>query len=390
MPSTSSLGLDNADPRKGLMIAPPAGVRGRLPPKTAAAIVKFLQGNLLLPLSHAIDQRSKREIVVGCFLLSALIAISEYLDKVHLSMVLFYTIPISIVAWYAGRRSALLLTALNMPIWALAIVMKGSSYALTAFSLNRFFLFSLLGVVVAHIRHLHDNLEALAERRAQALVREVAERERLEREMLEISEREQRRIGRELHDGLCQHLTGTAMVSHVHARRLNKAEERDNAQRILQLIEQAIWLARGVAKGLCPIETQSDGLMQAFEEFSATTSELFKVSCRFECDLPVLVETQATAAHLFRIAQEAVSNAIKHGKATDILISLKHVESGLQLLVSDNGRGFLDSTSTPQNAGMGLRTMSTRAKLIGGEFSLRHNKAGGIDIVCSVPDQADA
>jgi signal transduction histidine kinase len=221
------------------------------------------------------------------------------------------------------------------------------------------------------------------------LVREVAERERLEREMLEISEREQRRIGQELHDGLCQYLTGTAMVSHVHARKLAQPDEKESARKIVHLIEQAIWLARGVAKGLDPVDTQSDGLMQAFEEFSLTTSELFHVSCRFECDLPVLVESPATASHLFRIAQEAVSNAIKHGKATDILISLKHTESELLLSVSDNGCGFAEFSSS-DHSGMGLRTMATRTKHIGGKFSLKQNRTGGVEVVCSVPEHADA
>jgi signal transduction histidine kinase len=349
----------------------------------------YVWENYASPLGKALASRSRVEIEVGCALLMVLVGISEYLDKLRLSMVLLYAIPIAIAAWYAGRRSALALAVLGMPIWFTAILMKGDAQNLMAFGLNRALIFGLLAVIVAHIRDLHDNLEALADRRALALVSEMAERERLEREMLEISEREQRRIGQDLHDGLCQFLTGTAMITHVHARKLTKADESETARRIVDKIEQAIGLARGIAKGLDPVQTQSDGLMQALEEFSSTTSDLFGVRCRFECDLPVLLDAPATAAHIFRIAQEAVCNAIKHGKAKEIDISLEHTEQGLQLCVSDNGRGLPNGASC-QNGGMGLRTMAIRAKLIGGQFVVRPNALGGVEVFCSVPENADA
>jgi signal transduction histidine kinase len=343
----------------------------------------------LSPLSDAIARRSKLEIVIGCLLLSIVIAYCEYLDRLRLSMVLLYIIPISISAWFSGARSALALTVLSMPIWFTAIVMKGDHDHLSAFSLNRFVLFSLLALVVARLKVLNESLEHLADKRAQALLSEVAKRERLEREMLDISEREQRRIGQELHDGLCQQLTGTAMLSHAHARKLTQDSEKESARKIVDLIEQSIWLARGVAKGLYPVETRSEGLMQAFEEFTSTTSDLFAVRCRFECHMPVLVDDPATAGHLFRIAQEAVCNAIKHGRATEIQISLAHTDLGLQLSVLDNGRGFSDPF-TAQHGGMGLRTMAVRAKLIGGRFALNPGSFGGVEVNCLVPERVDA
>jgi signal transduction histidine kinase len=336
-----------------------------------------------------IARRSKQEILIGCLLLTVLVAFCEYLDRMRLSMVLLYIVPVSIAAWFSGARNALVLIVLSIPIWFTAIVMKGDHDNLGAFSLNRFVLFFLLALVVARLKVLNENLEDLAEKRAQALLNETAERQRLEREMLEISEREQRRIGQELHDGLCQQLTGTAMLSHVHARKLTQESERESARKIVDLIEHAIWLARGVAKGLYPVEARSEGLMQAFEEFTSTTSDLFDVCCRFECHLPVLVDDAAKAGHLFRIAQEAVGNAIKHGKATEIQVSLTNTDSGLQLSISDNGRGFPGSF-TAQNGGMGLRTMSIRAKLVGARFALRPNSPAGVEVNCFVPEHADA
>jgi signal transduction histidine kinase len=336
--------------------------------------------------NRVLAARSKMEIWIACLLLSSLISYTEYMDHLRLSLVLFYIVPISITAWFVGYRGAFTLVIAIMPIWLFSIVMKGDrDRAITIFSLNRFIFFAFFGFCVARLKDLQDNLETLAEKRSLALTGEAAERERLEREMLDISEREQRRIGQDLHDGLCQQLTGTAMLSHVHAKKLSGDQEAASAKKITDQIEQAITLARSVAKGLSPVETGSDGLMQAFEEFSLTTSELFEVSCRFECDLPVLIETPDRAGHLFRIAQEAVSNAIKHGKATEIRISLKHTETGLELSIADNGSGFAEGLRL-RSEGMGLRTMSMRSRLIGGEFIINKSNLGGAEVSCFIPE----
>jgi signal transduction histidine kinase len=228
---------------------------------------------------------------------------------------------------------------------------------------------------------LQGVLEARVEERALALARETAERQRLEHEMLEISEREQRRIGQDLHDGLCQHLTGTALAGHVLAEQLT-GPQAAGARRVVDLIEEAISLARRMAKGLHPVEMQADGLMQALEEFTATTSEMFGLRCRFECHTPILIHSPATATHLYRIAQEAVSNAIKHGQASDILVSLEDTEQGLRLSVTDNGAG-LQAPARP--AGMGLRIMADRAKMIGGLFSIAEGRRGGVELSCFLP-----
>jgi two-component system CheB/CheR fusion protein len=128
---------------------------------------------------------------------------------------------------------------------------------------------------------------------------------------------------------------------------------------------------------------QNDGLMLALEDFAATTSDLFGIHCRFECNLPVLVDNPSTAAHLYRIAQEAVSNAVRHGRATQIEIALEESDSGTQLSVSDNGGGFPDPL--PRHDGMGLRTMADRARSIGGYFSIHPGMLGGAEVICVAP-----
>jgi signal transduction histidine kinase len=216
------------------------------------------------------------------------------------------------------------------------------------------------------------------------LKEEIAERERLERELLEISEREQRRIGQDLHDSLCQHLTGATLAGQVLEEKLaalNLPIVAD-ANKMVGLVEEGIDLARKLAKGLYPVEMEADGLMLALEEYAATSTKLFKVSCRFECDLPVLIHDPATAGHLYRIAQEAVGNAIKHGEAKNILIRLDASEESTVLSVKDDGGGL--PQPLPENRGMGLRIMAFRSSMIGGTFNARRDETGGTLVTCEL------
>ena len=145
-----------------------------------------------------------------------------------------------------------------------------------------------------------------------------------------------------------------------------------DAKKVVELIGEGISLSRRLAKGLYPVEMEADGLMLALEEYAATTSELFKVACRFECDSPVLIHDPATAGHLYRIAQEAVGNAIKHGRAKNILIRLDASEESTVLSIKDDGVGLPEAL--PKKRGMGLRIMAHRAAMIGGTFSTRAGK----------------
>src|SRR5262249_1883067 len=148
---------------------------------------------------------------------------------------------------------------------------------------------------------------------------------RLEKEILEISDREQRRIGQDLHDGLCQQLAGIELMSQVLEGKLAPRSKSDAARagEIAGHVRDAISQTRLLARGLSPAPLDSEGLMSALQELASNTEKIFSVACRLDCRTPVLVEDHAAATHLFRIAQEAVSNAIKHGKARRIAIHLK-------------------------------------------------------------------
>ena len=193
--------------------------------------------------------------------------------------------------------------------------------------------------------------------------------------------------GEDLHDGLCQHLAGTPAVEvagQVLRQKLTTQElpEAADAQRIVELIQEGVLLSRRSAKGLHPVEFDAGGLMLALEEFADTTSKLFRISCRFDCESPVLVHDGETAEHMYRIVQEAVRNAIHHGNAKNIVVRLDTVEDGQELRIEDDGVGMPDMPSTE---GMGLRIMQNRALVTGGTFRMQRREGGGTIVCCSLP-----
>ena len=223
---------------------------------------------------------------------------------------------------------------------------------------------------------------------ASKVARDITERKRLEKEILEISEREQRRIGQDLHDGLCQHLAGIELMSQVLEQKLVR-RSKDAATRagdISRNVRDAIGHTRLLARGLSPVTLESEGLMSALHELALNTEKIFRVACRFECDPPVLVSDFPAASHLFRLAQEAVSNAIKHGKAKRILIQLKQERGRMILSIIDNGSGF--PPQIPKSKGMGLRIMQSRAGMIGGTLVFGRNAGGGASVTVTAPSRS--
>ena len=217
------------------------------------------------------------------------------------------------------------------------------------------------------------------------VVRDLTERKRLERELLEISDREQRRIGQDLHDGLGQVLAGVGyMVSALH-QRLNSrgADERDDAKQISDLVTQAIAHARGISHGLHPVRAMETGLMTALEELSHHVEQVYRIECEFRCDEPVPISDAAAATHVYRIAQEAVNNAIRHGHARKVTIALKREDDEGTLVVADDGVGFTEVPGAKK--GMGLHIMRYRAAGIGATLALRPGAAGGTVVTCTFP-----
>jgi PAS domain S-box-containing protein len=214
-------------------------------------------------------------------------------------------------------------------------------------------------------------------------VRDISDRKRLEKEVLQISELEQRRIGQDLHDGLCQQLAGIELMSEVLKQKLSRTSPTAAAQaaKIAEVVRAAIGETRMLARGLSPVDVESNGLMSALQELASNTEQLFRVACRFECPRPVLVRDHAAATHLYRIAQEAINNAIKHGKARQIALRLTARKDQANLAVIDDGCGFV--AKPKQTRGMGLRIMQYRAGMIGASLEIRPAKGRGILVSCT-------
>jgi len=216
------------------------------------------------------------------------------------------------------------------------------------------------------------------------ILHDASNRRRLEREILEASANEQRRIGHDLHDGICQQILGASFGLEVHAQRLEKtAPEHVPVVRKLQdLLNDTLTQARALSHGLNPIDLRAGGLPKALHDLTARVSEMFHVECRFREEGDVEVADNTTATHLLRIAQEAISNAIKHGRPGQIHVVLAGSNGWLTLTVTDNGRGFPPAPGKP--GGRGLQIMQYRAGLIGATLTLRPAKPAGMIVTCSL------
>jgi PAS domain S-box-containing protein len=230
-------------------------------------------------------------------------------------------------------------------------------------------------------------IEAISAQAAGAIARISAEaqRHRLERQILEISDREHARIGQDIHDGLCQHLVSLAFDANSleHALSTRRRPEAKIARRIARFLDLAITESRQLSRGLFPVRLETEGLSPALEELAAATRSRFKIRCRFACKGPVAVANSTMATHLYRIAQEAVSNAIKHSRARSVAIRLDAVSGKLELSVEDNGMG-LQPVKRRKTAGLGLHIMDYRARAIGAALRVGPGRRGGTIVSCCV------
>ncbi len=216
----------------------------------------------------------------------------------------------------------------------------------------------------------------------QALQIEIAERKKVEEEVLEISLKEQRRFGSQLHDGLCQDLAGLLMLMKVLIRKMEKKgdPEASELKNLSETLHLAVNQARDMARGLYPVELEGTSLMSSLHELTSRTQSIMKISCRFECPKPIRIHNHDMATHLYRIAQEGINNAVKHGAAQEIVVTLSKNEEDLILSVEDNGTGVLPSTQSAE--GIGLHIMKYRARMINALLRFESNVPHGTKLLC--------
>ncbi|MBC8108874.1 MAG: ATP-binding protein [Anaerolineae bacterium] len=223
---------------------------------------------------------------------------------------------------------------------------------------------------------------AVARQRAEAS--DIA-RAALEKQMLEVGDKERRRFGHDLHDGLGQQLTGIALLSESLSNQLTAKSSPHalQAEQIASLVTETIGWTRELARGLSPLTLETDGLSAALEELAARASRLFTISCRFDCEQDTLPVADDAAIHVYRIVQEAISNSVRHGKAKHVEICAELESSVLTMTVTDDGSGL--SAKTVAQPGIGLRIMQYRANLIGAKLHVaRVSERGGTIVSCTL------
>ncbi|MDF3057145.1 MAG: multi-sensor signal transduction histidine kinase [Rariglobus sp.] len=218
---------------------------------------------------------------------------------------------------------------------------------------------------------------------------DITERRWLERKVLLISDTEQLRIGADLHDGLGQHLTGIACMAAALRDRLKAADrpETKQADEIARLVNEATSQTRALARGLCPVQLDQSGLQAALEHLAYQMELVHGIECHFRADDEPFDCEHDSALHLYRITQEALHNATRHGKARRIEVVLDSGPNGRRLAIEDNGQGF--DPGLPQGPGVGLRLMQYRAAMIGGNLSIESQPQGGTRVECVFPFTID-
>ncbi len=225
-------------------------------------------------------------------------------------------------------------------------------------------------------------LDAIGRERALAVAE--AERRRLEKEIVDISEREQHRIGEDLHDGLGQQLTAIDMLcTSLHEDAASLPELAKDLRQISKLLRESIRHVRLLARGLVPVKGEPDALQTSLMELAERTLSLGRCRCRLDCPVAVPMHDAIIAGHLYRIAQEATNNALKHSRATEIVIALRRASGHVDLRITDNGRGLAMGTSS----GMGLHVMRHRASVIGAELTIDSVPGKGTTIICRWPEK---
>ncbi len=244
-------------------------------------------------------------------------------------------------------------------------------------------LFRTTGALTAANAALKQRTVELAEVNGM-LLNQIRERQQLEALVLNISEREQQRIGQDLHDGLCQQLTGIKFKNHLLQQKLaeRKSPQVREAREIETLLSDAIEQARNQALGLHPVRLEADGLKTALHELAASINDVFGIEC--VCTFPdsVVIRNHDVAIHFYRIAQEAITNAIKHGKARKIELQMAERDGGFHLNIQDDGIGF--TGTQPAHNGMGMHIMNYRARTLGAALNVRPGEHGGTLVTCSL------
>jgi signal transduction histidine kinase len=328
---------------------------------------------------------SRTALVAACLCVVGFVGYIDYATGYERPLLLFYIVPISLATWFASLRIGLVIAVISVAASMVSDLAAGIP-ALRLWNAGMAFVsYALFAGVLSKLHTLLKELDRRVQDRTAALKREMSERQRLDREIAQVADRERRRLGQDLHDRLGQHLTGTALAAQVLKEKLaaKSAPEVTEAGKLVNYVEEGIDLTRNLARGFFSPELEADGLTTALDGLAENISERFAVNCIFHGEESIPVHDSTVATQLYRIAQEAATNAAKHAAAQQVNIRITVKDSELTLAITDDGVGFPGNLS--DSKGLGLRLMRHGAALIGGTFNVRRNGQRGTIATCKVP-----
>ena len=309
----------------------------------------------------------------------------DWLTGPQVASAVFYLPGIIWMTWKGGRLPGLGMALASGATWLGALLLTHQAFESPLIpywnALVRATTFCLVSSLECEVLQ-----RVRAERRLQQAYQDLQQQagvlESVQRQIAEASDREQRRLGEDLHDGMCQHLVSTAFAARGLAAKLTEQglPEAEDATAIADLLSASISQAREVARGLCLVPLEAGGLASALEELASDVRSRHHVACRFVEKAPVPALEETVGANLFRIAREAVTNALKHAQASSITMTLSTDLDQLALEVEDNGTGFQAGRESAR--GMGLNIMNYRARTVGATLIIGPRPGGGTTVSC--------
>lgn len=330
-----------------------------------------------MKLGERLLTQSKILVIAVSLSVVLIIAWLDSITRWDLSFFIFYSVPIFVVAWTCPRALAIGFAVFCAGLSALVNLYQVPDLSMHAWrSLNRLASFSFVAIAGSALRSQREYF--LGRLAALERARE------LEHETVRVSEREHRKIGQDLHDSVCQSLAAIDFAIGLLRKRLDpKApEEAQKADEIQQLLRKTLVETRSLARGIFPVQLEKDGLAVALEELVASTKMFHQVGISIESQGEIAISDTEVAMHLYRIAQEALSNALRHSYATAIKITLRQEGSDFAMEIGDNGCGIRQHETSSK--GMGLLTIRYRSQLINAALNIKDQAAGGTLVQCSL------
>ncbi|MBA2432488.1 MAG: sensor histidine kinase [Chthoniobacterales bacterium] len=350
---------------------------------TAGHIVReTLFGSLRAAVRRGVAPSTQWKILAAASALLIAIAALEIVSRSVLALSLLYLLPISLVTWFISRTAGIAFASFAAAVALLCGLIYSPLYPVAAWW-NCGMRFGILVVFVwllaALCQHTWQQDHAVNER-ARELENEIAERKRAERDFFKLLQRQREQIAYDLHDGLAQLLTAIAMKTKHLERELDAefSPHAEAANAIVKRMNEAVGQTRDIARGLSPIDGEATELVAAVRLLAAETARDYNVKCRSTSSHSQLPYSRDASVHIYRICQQAIDNALRHGGAKSIEIQLHQDDRRFRLTLQDDGCGFARPSEPLQ--GLGLRTMAFRAEVIGGKFRISSSRHGGTTV----------